>query len=152
MPPLATLSSSEEPWQEACGRQMGKCPQQPQPEKVASWLQACRQELCGQFLWPQEGILNVSSHLFLLHLTAVGGQGKCWGVQVSGNYASGGSGLQQGQCQRPWSMLLSPRLTVLPRDAPWAFAKGTTFLSQATCDALSSVQGRDGWVVPGASH
>lgn len=26
------------------------------------------QELCGQFLWPQEGILNVSSHLSFLSL------------------------------------------------------------------------------------
>lgn len=94
----------------------------------------------------------MSSHLFLLRLTAVGGQGKCWGVQASGDYASGGSGLQQGQRQRPWSMFLSPHLTVLPRDAPLAFGKGTTFLSQATCDALSSVQGGDWWVVPGASH
>lgn len=45
VPPSATLGSSKEPQEEGRGGQMGRCPQQPQPEEVAGVIQACVQEL-----------------------------------------------------------------------------------------------------------
>lgn len=42
--------------------QMSRDPGEPQAEEVANGPQAYVLERCGQFLWPQEGILDVSSH------------------------------------------------------------------------------------------
>lgn len=54
VPPSAALGSSEGPRRGDCGGQTGRCPPQPQPDEVASWLRARGQGLCAQFLWPWE--------------------------------------------------------------------------------------------------
>lgn len=86
---------------------------------------------------------------------ACGWAGQCSGVsRLQGTMTSlvWAAGRNSIRDRGPGSFLqLGPHLTALPHNATWGFGKGTTFLSQATCDALTRVWGRERRMVPGVS-
>lgn len=105
VPPSAALGSSEGPRRGDCGGQTGRCPPQPQPDEVASWLRARGQGLRG----PRAGAAWPAGRGCVHSFSGPGRNSKCVlplpplllslvgaGLWASGEDASAGPGLQAG--------------------------------------------------------
>lgn len=143
VPLVATLGSSEERGGKARGGRMGRCPQQPQPEEVVSWCQAWGQELCAQFLQPQEGTLSASSPLRSLRRGAAGGPGRSWGSPGLGGRCQRCSGPGAGQASgatahTPFSPGYGPAPGYL-----WGF--GAHFMAGRLCFSNGCRSRDSGW-------